>query len=140
MLNNEIQQAKKMLKNINVRRLEVDSLKNLLESKLNDHLLKKKSDLEQAIQEKSASGLNTTEANLQSLRNMETHLDKLQTKLLKSRDEMAEIEGKIAETSKKVVEAENLLEISQNRKVKQQAVLNKQIEAVSSFYDEPFNF
>lgn len=140
LLNQEIQQAQKMFQNVNGRRMELESQKNVIESKLSDHLLKKKSDLEQAIQEKSASGLNATEANLQVLKNMETHLNKLQTKLHKSRDEMADIEAKIAETSKKVVEAETELEVCQNRKLKQQAVLDKQIEIVSPSCDEPFSF
>lgn len=139
-MNQEIQQAHDLFKNVSGRRLELESQKNLIESKLSDHLMKKKCDLEKLIQEKSASGLNTTEANLRALKNMETHLNQLQTRLQKGKDDMAVIEARIAEMSEKVMKAENELRICQNRKENQQALLEKQIAVVSHLYDEPLNF
>ena len=96
-----------MFKNANAGRLELEGKKNLLESRLNDHLMRKKQDLERAIHEKSVCGLAQTEANQQTIRDMEDHLRKLESLLNENKNEVGVTENKIVELANSIVEARN---------------------------------
>ena len=130
-LNQEIHNEKLLFRNANASRIEIERKKNLLESQLNDHLMKKKADLEKSIEEKSFR-LNLAESD-SVLSEMENLLDTLETRLNTSRDEIATIEKTISELSKNVGIAEKNLEKSKNRRNAQQEMLDNEILNVSFF-------
>nr|CAH0113588.1 unnamed protein product [Daphnia galeata] len=125
-LHQDIDSAKKVFQNTNVGRLELEGKKNLLESRLNDHLMRKKQDLERAIHEKSVCGLTTqTETNQQAIRVIEEHLRKLESLMNKNKDEIGVAENKIAELSNYVIEAKNEFDKLNTVIEKQKAILEK---------------
>lgn len=132
-LNQEIQSAKEKLQNVNATRLELEGRKNALESRLNDHLVRTKRDLEQMIHEKSVCGLNQTVANLQAITDMEEHLKKLESNMKKNEDEIKIIEDRIAGLSKAVAETQNELDATKNRQLDQEIEVDKRLNAVRIF-------
>jgi chromosome segregation ATPase len=134
-LHQDIDRAKKVFQNTNVGRLELEGKKNLLESRLNDHLMRKKQDLERAIHEKSVCGLTTqTETNQQAIRVIEEHLRKLESLMNKNKDEIGVAENKIAELSNYVIEAKNEFDKLNTVIEKQKAILEKYNVVVSRLF------
>ncbi len=132
MLHEDIHSAKKMYQNVNAGRLELEGKKNLLESRLNDHLMRKKQDLEQAIHEKSVCGLDRTEANQQAIRDIEAHLKKLDSSLKRNKEEISAIENKITKLTNSIVEVRTNLDKYSIDLQKQEILLEKSQAVVSN--------
>lgn len=126
-LTSEIRNHQKNFEDISQQRLEIESRKNALESKLNEYLLKKKRELQKAIDKRSAS-LNATNKNewKQHLKDMEDHLHLLYTKLNKTKEEIETVGIEIFKLSKTVEMATKELEVCKSERHKQQAVYEKQ--------------
>lgn len=131
-LHEDIHSAKKMYQNVNVGRLELEGKKSILESRLNDHLMRKKQDLEQTIHERSVCGLDRTEANQQAIRDIEAHLKKLDSSLKRNKDEISAIENKITELTNSIVEERNKLDKFSIDLQKQEILLEKSQAVVSN--------
>lgn len=125
-----------MYRNANVGRLELEGRKKLLESRLNDHLMRKKRDLEQAILEKSVCGLTSvrTETNQLAIRDIEEHLRKLESLMNKNKAEIGVFENKIAELSNSIVAAKNEFDTLSVTLEKQLALLEKYKAIVSILF------
>jgi predicted nucleic acid-binding Zn-ribbon protein len=131
-LHEDIHSAKKMYQNVNVGRLELEGKKSILESRLNDHLMRKKRDLEQAIHERSVCGLDRTEANQQAIRDIEAHLKKLDSSFKRNKDEISAIENKITELTNSIVAERNKLDKFSIDLQKQEILLEKSQAVVSN--------
>lgn len=133
-LHEDIYSAKKMYQNVNAGRLELEGKKNLLESRLNDHLMRKKQDLEQAIHEKSVCGSDRTEANQQAIRDIESHRRKLDSSLKRNKEEIGAVENKIAELWNSITETRKEFDKFSIDLQKQEILLEKSQAVVSSLF------
>lgn len=132
-MNESIQSDKIKLKNVNATRLKLEGMKNSLESRLSDHLMRTKQDLEHTIREKSDCGLYGAEVHQQAIKDMEEHLKKLECRIKENSKESEITEDRIVSLSKAVDETKNELDTTKNRRVEQQIELDKRHDAVRIF-------
>ena len=130
MMNEEILLAKNILRDVTSRRIEFESRKTFLQSKLYDHLLKKKSDMERKIQEVMVQ--DSPESNTRAIANIECHLEKVKSEISIKTQEIDSAGIISEELSSQVRKTQEILEKFKCEKQRRQLNLTSQREKVSS--------
>lgn len=130
MFSEEILTLEKTLDNISAQRIQLEIQKNSLQYRLDDHLLKTKSDLEKTLQEIATSDLSSSEVNSRAIANMEDYLQQIETRLSSSKLETTVVEERIEELSLELAKIEAALNKQKCQLQKQQLLLDTQKEEV----------
>ncbi|KAI9562834.1 structural maintence of chromosome protein 3 [Daphnia sinensis] len=128
-LNERIQSAKIKLTNVNATRLKLEGLKNALESRLNDHLLRTKRVLDEKVQEEGDYDLYGAVVDQKAIGYLEEHLQNLECNIKANSAEMLVIEEKVADLSKNVDKSKNEVDSAKSRRLEQQVEVDKRRDA-----------
>ncbi|KAI9562752.1 structural maintence of chromosome protein 3 [Daphnia sinensis] len=128
-LNERIQSAKIKLTNVNATRLKLEGLKNALESRLNDHLLRTKRVLDEKVQEEGDYDLYGAVVDQKAIGYLEEHLQNLECNIKANSAEMLVIEEEVADLSKNVDKSKNEVDSAKSRRLEQQVEVDKRRDA-----------